>query len=539
MRGVLAEMGIHKPSPIQQACIPATLSGSDVLGAAETGSGKTAAFALPIVASLAQDPFGMAALVVTPTRELAFQIAEQFRVFGKPVGLRVTVVVGGVDQLSQTQELATQPHVIVGTPGRLAEQLKSSSSPFTLDRLQWLVLDEADRLLEPTYGPALSVLLQGAPESRQTLLYSATLTDTLRSVAAASEASGKSVFVWEVDRPFGSLVGGDVGDNADTGGEDGGKGSGSSTSAYSTVATLSQKYVFIPESVKDLYLVYILSRHSWLPPDNRRAAMKIAASTPLATLLEMKKKNPDELEAAVMGAMESGLLEEEMDSQTSQAVEARRRAQSQLAIIFVGKASMAAYLMVLLREVGFSVTALHSGLTQRQRLGSLDRFRGGRNQVLVATDVAARGLDIPAVGMVINFDLPLDPRDYVHRVGRTARAGRSGSAISLVSPGKDVYRVQAVEKSLGRKLETWELDEQAVLPWMRRVTTAKSVARTRMSDWEHEAVANSQTRATRGLVAAPKVKLADIALTGLGASSGIRKKSKKGKKPRQAGLGKN
>lgn len=174
------EMGLRVPSPIQRACIPPALQGRDVLGSAETGSGKTAAFALPILQTLSVDPYGVFAVVLSPARELAIQIADQFQALGARMGVRVCVIVGGRDMMQQALELGQRPHIVIGTPGRLADHFRSSGSAFTMAKARFLVIDEADRLLELGFSEDVGFILSQLPSHRQTLLFSATMSDALK-----------------------------------------------------------------------------------------------------------------------------------------------------------------------------------------------------------------------------------------------------------------------------------------------------------------------------------------------------------------------
>lgn len=196
----LAALSIRAPTEIQTATIPAMLAGRDVIGGAKTGSGKTLAFALPILERLARDPFGLAALVLTPTRELAYQLAEQFLAVGKPMGLTTETIVGGMDMLAQAQALERRPHVVVATPGRLCDLLRSDGvSQGKLGRVRTLVLDEADRMLTPTFAPELAYLFEQIPKSRQTCLFTATISDAIMDLAKRPPPPGKQVpFVYRV-----------------------------------------------------------------------------------------------------------------------------------------------------------------------------------------------------------------------------------------------------------------------------------------------------------------------------------------------------
>ncbi|RUP24981.1 hypothetical protein BC936DRAFT_138865 [Jimgerdemannia flammicorona] len=343
----LRAMSIRAPSEIQSACIPPILAGRDVIGGAKTGSGKTAAFALPILQKLSEDPYGVFALVLTPTRELAFQIAEQFRVLGKSINAKESVVVGGLDMMKQALDLSRRPHIIIATPGRLRDHIQSSPNAVHLSRLRFLVLDEADRLLSSTFASDLETILSHVPSKRQTLLFTATMTESILALEHAD------------NRPFVHRC----------------------NASVSTVATLEQRYVFVPSHVRETYLAYLL--------------------------------RCDEFEG-------------------------------RSTIVFCGRCATAEMVTVMLKELGVRCTALHSQMTQQERLDSLGKFRAEVIKVLVATDVGSRGLDIPTVQLVLNYDVPRDPTDYIHRVGRTARAGRGGQAVTIVSE-RDVQLVQNIE----------------------------------------------------------------------------------------------
>ncbi|KAK6776967.1 hypothetical protein RDI58_023684 [Solanum bulbocastanum] len=222
------ELGMKKPTPVQYHCIPRILSGQDVLGLAQTGSGKTAAFALPILHRLAEDPYGVSCLVVTPTRELAFQLAEQFRALGSCLNLRCAVVVGGMDMITQTKTLMQRPHVVIATPGRIKVLIEQNPDiPPVFSRTKFLVLDEADRVLDVGFEEELRAIFQCLPKNRQTLLFSATMTSNLQTLL---ELSANKAYFYEAYEGF------------------------------KTVESLKQQYIFIPKNVKDVYLQYILSK---------------------------------------------------------------------------------------------------------------------------------------------------------------------------------------------------------------------------------------------------------------------------------------
>lgn len=390
----LKGLAIVKPTEIQNACIPQILSGKDVIGGAKTGSGKTAAFALPILKTLAEDIFGPFALILTPTRELALQIAEQFQVLGKALRVNICVVLGGCDMMKQAAELARRPHVIVATPGRLVDLLRSSPDCLDLRKLRYCVLDEADRLLDPqsTFQTLKEVptIVESIEKTKrvkkaQMLLFSATLTD---SVQEFLKLRNRDAFIFR------------------------------SNDAYGTVENIIQKYLLVPSKVRDCYLLHLLQN-------------------------DLKNKTM---------------------------------------IIFVGKCLTAELLRFWLKEVGIEVAALHSQLSQTDRITALARFKSGQLPILISTDVGSRGLDIPSVEVVLNYDVPLDARDYVHRIGRTARAGRSGFALTLMTE-MDVELVENIETKIGKQLEEFdEPSEEKVLEKLNKVSEAKRTASMTLND---------------------------------------------------------
>ncbi|PHH79113.1 hypothetical protein CDD80_5579 [Ophiocordyceps camponoti-rufipedis] len=368
----LANMAIKRPTGIQKGCIPEILKGRDCIGGSRTGSGKTVAFAVPILQKWAEDPSAIFAVVLTPTRELALQIYEQFKAISSPQSLKAVLVTGGSEMRAQAIALAGRPHVVIATPGRLADHIRTSGEDTIcgLRRVRFVVLDEADRLLHaagtgsmlPDVEECLGVLPPAG--ERQTLLFTATVTPEVRALKNMPQRPGKlPVFVCEVDSKMLAIP-----------------------------ATLKQAHVQIPVTHKEHYLhVFLLT-----------------------------EGNKDKT-----------------------------------AIVFCNRTSTAEYLHHLLRLLDHRVTSLHSKLAQKQRIDNLGRFRASAARILVATDVAARGLDIPEVSLVVNYDVPRDADDYIHRVGRTARAGRKGEAATFVGQ-RDVELVVAIEERVGRRMESWE-----------------------------------------------------------------------------------
>ncbi|OBZ70067.1 ATP-dependent rRNA helicase rrp3 [Grifola frondosa] len=379
----IARLRYKAPTDIQRECLPHALSGRDIIGLAPTGSGKTAAFAIPIIQKLWDAPQGLFACVLAPTRELAYQISAQFEALGEAIGIRCLVVVGGeVDRVAQAIALAKRPHILVATPGRLADHIRSTKG-FSLRTLKFLVLDEADRLLDLDFGTHIDELLKAIPKERTTYLFSATMTTKVSKLQRASLTDPVRIET--------------------------------STSRH-TVATLQQYYVLCPLPQKEALLVHLVN-----------------------TL-----------------------------SQNSM-------------IIFSRTISGVQRLSIILRILDFSVVPLHGELTQSQRLGALNMFKSGKRTVLIATDIASRGLDIPLVDVVINYDVPMHSKDYIHRVGRTARAGRAGKAILIVTQ-YDVECLQRLENTLDKKLELWPTDKNEMMLIRARVDEAGRVAATELRD---------------------------------------------------------
>jgi ATP-dependent RNA helicase DeaD len=341
----VTELGYETPTPIQTGAIPLLLAGSDVLGQAQTGTGKTAAFALPMLHALDPQCGAVQGLVVAPTRELANQVATAIYDYGTHQGVRVLPVYGGQSYSRQIGRLRRGVDIVVGTPGRMLDLIRRKS--LDLSGVRFLVLDEADEMLSMGFIEDIEAILSETPETRQTALFSATLHKPIRNLADRYMHAPESVII---------------------------------NPKQLTVANVEQRYYVVRESDK------------------------LAA---LTRLLEME-------------TISSGLIF------------ARTR---------VGAAGLAEALFAR----GFQAEALHGELSQQARETVLGRFRRGRVALVVATDVAARGLDIEDVSHVINYDLPLNPEYYVHRIGRTGRAGKKGVAITLVTP-QEGWRVRKIEK---------------------------------------------------------------------------------------------
>jgi len=342
-------MGYTEPTPIQAQAIPLLLQGRDILGGAQTGSGKTAAFVLPILHRLLQKQTqGMKALVLVPTRELAIQVLESVQDCGKFTNIKAAAVIGGVGYGAQRESFTKGTPIQVATPGRFLDHLRNNA--MRVDGLEFLVLDEADRMLDMGFMPDIRQILGRLPRDRQTMLFSATLGPEIERVAAFALRDPQRV---EIARP--TLV----------------------------AEGISQVVYPVQQPQKSELLI------TWL-----------------------------------------------------------RATQIRSGVIFCRTKHGADRLAKRLKNLGFSVGVLHADRTQGQRTNTMDDFREGKVQILVATDIAARGIDVQQISHVINYDVPQHPEDYVHRVGRTARAYGVGDAVTLMCPEEQSYITQ-IEKFVG------------------------------------------------------------------------------------------
>lgn len=344
----------QEPSPVQQKAIPSVLEGRDVMAIAQTGSGKTGAFLLPILQRLDQEKgtsgFPLA-LILAPTRELALQIFENVDYFAKSVSKSGALLIGGVSPVHQMKALQSKPDILVATPGRLLDHIRQQN--LSLDSIQYLVLDEADRMLDMGFWPDIKKILSLSSQKRQALLFSATLSDDIHLL---SQSLLRKPVLIEIN-------------------------------ANRDAASVNQTFFQVPTSEKALFLRDLI--------------------------------------------VDNGLDQ---------------------VLVFTREKTSAAKLAAHLKKDGFTVEALHGDKTQAQRIRILEAFKNRALRVLVATDLASRGLDIKALPVVINYELPADPHDYIHRIGRTGRAGSAGLAYSLVGE-KDLYRFQAIESLLKKRLD--------------------------------------------------------------------------------------
>lgn len=342
----LNHMQFKDPTPIQAEAIPLALEGKDILGSAQTGTGKTGAFGIPLVAKLMNDPHG-AALVMTPTRELASQVMNQLKIMlGRQSSIKHALLIGGDSMPKQIQQLRQRPRLIVGTPGRINDHLKRGT--FQLKHTNFLVLDETDRMLDMGFTIQIENILQFLSPKRQTLLFSATMPKNIVRMAEKYLNNPEHIAVSPTSAP---------------------------------AANIQQENIYVNETEKYASLL---------------------------TQLKIREGS---------------------------------------AIIFIKTKNAADRMATKLLKEGHDAQAIHGDLRQKKRERVISDFRKEKFRILVATDVAARGLDIPHIEHVINYDLPQCPEDYVHRIGRTARAGAAGFALNLITPA-DKRKWTAIDRIL-------------------------------------------------------------------------------------------
>jgi len=356
----LRDVGYESPSPIQEQAIPSLLEGRDVIGQAQTGTGKTAAFGLPIAEYIDTSEHEVQALVLTPTRELCIQVTQALRAYGARRGVDVVAVFGGAPIRTQQAQLRAGGHVVVGTVGRVLDLISRHS--IVLHDCRFVVLDEADEMLDLGFLEDVERILAMTPSGRQTALFSATMPPPIRKLA--------------------------------------------------------DRYLYDPVtvSVKAATLTIDTVAQFQLAVETREKARKL--------------------------------------------VEVLRAERPEQAIVFVRTKVRCDQLYRTLRDGGMNVRALHGDMTQGARDGVMLAFKGGRLPILVATDVAARGLDISTVTHVVNYDVPTSPDTYVHRIGRTGRVGRSGRAITFVE-SRQKRELEAIERHIGTEIAPWTEDAKA------------------------------------------------------------------------------
>ncbi|RJE89839.1 DEAD/DEAH box helicase [Paenibacillus sp. 1011MAR3C5] len=362
LNDLLKQAGISEPTPVQRQTIPLLMNGKDVIAQAQTGTGKTLAFALPILERINVNKEQVQALILTPTRELAIQITAEMKKLAPVFGANVLAAYGGQDVDAQIRKLQRAPHIVVATPGRLIDHMTRGT--VSLGKLSMLVLDEADQMLHMGFLPEVESIITQTPRARQTMLFSATMPDAIRRLASEYMNAPEDVQI---------------------------------RSTNITLDSIKQLVVDTTDRGKQRALIHLLEQH-----------------------------------------------------------------RPYLAVIFCRTKIRAKKLNEALQDVGIVSDELHGDLTQAKREQVMKRFRDARLQVLVATDVAARGLDVEGVTHVYNYDMPLDGESYIHRIGRTGRAGHEGMAVTLATP-YDVAKLAAIEKSISARLEHRAIDREGEL----------------------------------------------------------------------------
>lgn len=347
----VSHMGYEETTPIQEKTIPVALQGKDLIGQAQTGTGKTAAFGIPLIQKCQRENERPQGLVLAPTRELAVQVAEELNKLGNDKGIRALPIYGGQDISWQINALKKRPHIIVATPGRLMDHMRRKT--IRLNEVEMVVLDEADEMLNMGFVEDIETILQDLPEIRQTLLFSATMPRQIQNLA---QRFMKDPVIIRIE------------------------------TKEMTMPSTEQFYLEVPERQK----FDVLCRMMDINP------------TELVIVFGRTKRRVDEISEA-------------------------------------------------LSKRGYSAEGIHGDLTQNKRDSVLRKFKEGTIEVLVATDVAARGLDISGVSHVYNFDIPQDPESYVHRIGRTGRAGKTGVAITFVTP-REIGQLRMIEQVIKRRI---------------------------------------------------------------------------------------
>eukprot|EP00667_Euglena_gracilis_P011067 EG_transcript_11281 len=375
---VCESLGMRQPTPVQKAAIPLILQGKQVCASAATGGGKTAAFVLPILHTLAQDPYGVYAVIVTPSRELAQQIRDNVVTFGSSINVKHALLVGGLGMFEQMKTVRSRPHIVIGTPGRLYGALEGPDSELVFKKVRYLVLDEADMLLRQDFFDQVERVCLFLPPRKLTLFFSATIDESMKDRIA--RVTGQ---------PVEYIV------NAGT----------------RLPPNLEERCLWLPPVLCYAYLAYVL--------------------------------RPEVIPAKSV-------------------------------IVFTVSRKKTEMVRLTLQALGVSVTSISGNQPQKVRFRNLKRFRAGKHRVLVATDLASRGLDLPTVDLVVNFDLPATPEDYIHRVGRTARAGRAGVAVTFLFFGRRSLRqLDALGSKTGSNFQEYKLLEDDVSRNLSEVTQAR------------------------------------------------------------------
>lgn len=366
------------PTIVQQTVIPQILNRQNVVAISKTGTGKTASFCLPLLNILSKDPFGLFAVILEPTHELAIQVLEKLQIYSTGFNIRISLIIGGVNFTEQVIDLDKIPHVIIATPGRFITFMESKAIKL-IENVNFLVLDEFDQLLNDTIKPDVLKIAQYLPLTRTTLFFSATMsinTDELNPFYNHND-NKRGLFIFDISKEE---------KEADV------------SLISKTNKELTQKYILLPQKMKENYLVHLLgSVFKW-----------------------------------------------------------------KTTMVFVSTFKQCHFLYTLFKLFEMKVSAIHSKMPQKERINNLNKFKASVSNILIATDIASRGLDIPICDLVINYDLPRNPDDYIHRVGRTARAGHEGMCLSFVAQ-YDIELILAIEQHVNVNIEEMTINEDEIM----------------------------------------------------------------------------
>ncbi len=401
---ILDRLKFQIPTPIQSQSIPPALEGKDLMGIAQTGTGKTLAFGVPMIQRLAQSRGKMKGLIILPTRELAMQVDESLKKVGSTLGLKTAILIGGESMEKQNRALKQSPHILIATPGRLADHLEHGR--VNLSQVGILVLDEADRMLDMGFAPQIEKIVARVPKQRQTMLFSATMPDEIVRIAKSY-----------LNLPLRIEV----------------------APAGTAVNTVSQELFFVERNQKSGLLKNLLQQY--------KGSVLVFARTKHG---------------------------------------ARKIARD-------------------VRDSGYSAAEIHSNRSLNQRIEALEGFKIGRYRVLVATDIAARGIDVTGIQVVINYDLPATAEDYVHRIGRTGRAGMTGHAISFALPDQR-GDVRSIERLIRKNLNVSQAPQTSTSePVFRKPTHNRGNDKLTRSNWGPRGRTSSRRNSRRRYDDMPKV----------------------------------
>lgn len=389
------------PTPVQKFSIPLILKNNSLIAISKTGTGKTASFCLPLLQILSQNPFSLFSIILEPTRELAIQTLEKLKIYSTGFNLRVNLIIGGMDYTEQINELEKIPHIIIATPGRLKTLLENNSIKL-VENLKFLVLDEFDQLLNDSIKGDIMEIINYLPENRKTLFFSATMLQGIdQNLDLLEKIRGKE----------------------------------------------DKNDIFIFDFNKDNYSENNFNN------EKKEDIKNINNKTDLDILISQISPNLSQYIILLNQKLKCNYLIYLLRSQ---------KYLSSSIIIFTNTYKTCNFLYTLCSLFSLKVSQLHSKISQKNRSMNLNKFKSSLNKILITTDIASRGLDIPICNLVINYDLPRNPDDYIHRVGRTARMGKNGKCINFVAQ-YDIDLILAIEKRINKEMEEMSVNEEEIM----------------------------------------------------------------------------